>query len=175
MCELDWQQLLLLFSMSTSLLCSIFFSLYISLCLTLTVMSISSFALLPLSFTCLYSLCFSLCVCFLILRDIPAFTQVSSYGNPFVTDTQTWTHAHTSYSLVFLSKRRWTLCLARHLPASVTSLNIVMFSNRKTGNNREDKRQRGWWTATPWHFENWDKERQSWWAAVWFVFSRSPQ
>lgn len=48
----------------------------------------------------------------------------------------------------------------------LSTLSCSLAKRRRTMEKTKGKRQ--WWTATPWHFENWDKERQteSWWAAV---------
>lgn len=103
--------------------------------------------------------------------------QVPSYGYPpppfchFFYGRHTNTRDTPLILLSSLSERRRARSLARQSPASVPSLNVVMFSSKKSENNEGEKE---WWTASPWNFEKGYKKRHTkelvGWCGVFFFF-----
>lgn len=85
---------------SASLFVSTFFCLHFSLCFKLTV--IYFFFCSPFCLLHLFLFSLSLCVCASLSSDGSCWAfllshEVSSYGNPFITDTQTCTHTWTLF------------------------------------------------------------------------------
>lgn len=125
------------------------------------------------SVTCLCWLCFTqtVSVCFAehwqILLGISASTQAGAFIWPpprppfFLWQTHKHARHHKDTPLILLSslsERRRVRSLARQSPASVPSLNVVMFSSKKSENNEGEKE---WWTASPWNFEKGYKKRHT--------------
>lgn len=143
---------------------SLFVSPFFSLCLKLTVISVSSSALLSPSFTCfLFSVFLSVCVCASLSSDRSCWAfllshEVSSYGNPFITDTQTCTdtHTHTDTPVIHLSSY---LNGDEHflLPASLLHLfplsqccHVLQQKDRKQWERQKTKRMMDSYSLTFW-------------------------